>query len=52
MAYTNDPRVTIHDDISKKLGGKMYYLAERHTSHGAQGFWVTEDWKNKFRESG
>ena len=34
--------VTVHEDISKLVGGHRYYLAERETGKGAFGFWVSE----------
>lgn len=46
-----DVGVTIREDITKIVGGRKYYLAERITDSGLQGFWVGEDWKNRMRES-
>lgn len=42
-----EARVVVREDISKVLGGRTYYLAERHTDKGVFGFWVDEEHKNK-----
>ena len=47
----DESQVVVREDIKKVVGGRTYYLAERHTEKGVFGFWVGEDWKNKFRVS-
>jgi hypothetical protein len=43
--------VVVRDDVTKRMGGRMYYLAERHTDKGIFGFWVDKDYKDKFLTS-
>ena len=48
---SSKPKLVIHEDTKKVVAGRTYYLAEKITEAGTQGFWVSEEWKNKYRES-
>lgn len=37
-----DNTTVVHEEISKVVGGRKYYLAERVTQNGMFGFWVDE----------
>ncbi len=44
-----DGWVEVHKDMTKLLGGRTYYFAERHTDNGVYGFWVGKDWEASTR---
>jgi hypothetical protein len=39
--------VEVHKDMTKMVGGRTYFFAERHTDNGVYGFWVGRDWEAK-----
>ncbi len=47
---SSEERVLVREDIKKVIGGRTYFLAERHTDKGVFGFWVNEEWKDKFKD--
>lgn len=44
-------RIVVREDLTRRMGGRTYYLAERHTDKGIFGFWVDKDWKQKHQFS-
>lgn len=38
--------VEVHKDMTKVVGGRTYYFAERHMDNSVYGFWVGKDWED------
>ena len=36
--------MVIHKDMTKIVGSRMYYFAEKRTDAGLHGFWVSKSW--------
>ncbi len=43
--WLEEGRIVVREDLTRRMGGRTYYLAERHTDKGIFGFWVDESWR-------
>ena len=45
--FSEIEKVVVHGDMTKLVGGRRYYFAEKFEGSNVSGFWVSEEWKNK-----